>query len=456
MLGREAFQEIDYRQMFGPMAKWVAQIDRGRARSPSSSRAPSTSRPRAGRGPSCSRCPRTCSSRRPTSPTRRPYTPTPAASRRRRPRAAARRCSQARGAAARDRRRRAAGARQAHDDARRLVRGERAAGRRVVPLPGLRRQRLARLRRAPHARPGPAARARACATPTCSLVVGDRLGEITTAGYTLLDVPRPRQALVHVHPDPDELGARLPARARDRRRPRAVRGGAARRAAARRSALARRDGRRRAPTTSRTSRHTPAARRPRPGRGDGAPARAPARRRDHHERRRQLLGLGAPLLRVPHLPRRQLAPTSGSMGYGVPAAVAAKLVEPERDRRRVRRRRRLPDDRAGARDRGAVRAPRSSCSSSTTACTGRSACTRSATTRAASAAPTSSTRTSPRSRRPSAPTASGSSGRRTSPPRSSARSRPDGRPCSTSRVDPEAITPRQTLTEIREQALAKS
>ena len=28
MMGREAFQEIDYRQMFGPMAKWVEQIDR--------------------------------------------------------------------------------------------------------------------------------------------------------------------------------------------------------------------------------------------------------------------------------------------------------------------------------------------------------------------------------------------------------------------------------------------
>src|SRR4029079_3886297 len=26
---REAFQEIDYRRMFGPMAKWVGQIDRG-------------------------------------------------------------------------------------------------------------------------------------------------------------------------------------------------------------------------------------------------------------------------------------------------------------------------------------------------------------------------------------------------------------------------------------------
>jgi acetolactate synthase-1/2/3 large subunit len=25
---REAFQEVDYRRMFGPMAKWVAQIDR--------------------------------------------------------------------------------------------------------------------------------------------------------------------------------------------------------------------------------------------------------------------------------------------------------------------------------------------------------------------------------------------------------------------------------------------
>ena len=27
MMEREAFQEIDYRQMFGPMAKWVAQVD---------------------------------------------------------------------------------------------------------------------------------------------------------------------------------------------------------------------------------------------------------------------------------------------------------------------------------------------------------------------------------------------------------------------------------------------
>lgn len=38
------------------------------------------------------------------------------------------------------------------------------------------------------------------------LVVGARLGEMTTQGYTLVDVPRPRQKLVHVHPGAEELG----------------------------------------------------------------------------------------------------------------------------------------------------------------------------------------------------------------------------------------------------------
>jgi acetolactate synthase-1/2/3 large subunit len=38
------------------------------------------------------------------------------------------------------------------------------------------------------------------------LVIGERLGEMTTSGYTLLDVPVPRQALVHVHPGVEEIG----------------------------------------------------------------------------------------------------------------------------------------------------------------------------------------------------------------------------------------------------------
>jgi acetolactate synthase I/II/III large subunit len=37
------------------------------------------------------------------------------------------------------------------------------------------------------------------------LAVGARLGEMTTAGYTLLQVPRPRQKLVHIHASAEEL-----------------------------------------------------------------------------------------------------------------------------------------------------------------------------------------------------------------------------------------------------------
>ena len=38
------------------------------------------------------------------------------------------------------------------------------------------------------------------------IALGGRLGEVPTRRYTLLEVPRPRQTLVHAHPDPDELG----------------------------------------------------------------------------------------------------------------------------------------------------------------------------------------------------------------------------------------------------------
>ncbi|MBX3620265.1 MAG: thiamine pyrophosphate-binding protein, partial [Rhizobacter sp.] len=38
------------------------------------------------------------------------------------------------------------------------------------------------------------------------LAIGPRLGEMTTSGYTLLQPPRPVQKLVHVHAGPEELG----------------------------------------------------------------------------------------------------------------------------------------------------------------------------------------------------------------------------------------------------------
>jgi acetolactate synthase-1/2/3 large subunit len=38
------------------------------------------------------------------------------------------------------------------------------------------------------------------------IALGPRLGEMTTGGYTLLDVPTPLQPLVHIHPGAEELG----------------------------------------------------------------------------------------------------------------------------------------------------------------------------------------------------------------------------------------------------------
>ena len=38
------------------------------------------------------------------------------------------------------------------------------------------------------------------------LVIGARLGEITTDGFSLIDIPNPRQTLIHVHADAEELG----------------------------------------------------------------------------------------------------------------------------------------------------------------------------------------------------------------------------------------------------------
>ena len=38
------------------------------------------------------------------------------------------------------------------------------------------------------------------------MVIGDRLGEVTSLAYTLFDVPHPKQTLIHVHPGAEEIG----------------------------------------------------------------------------------------------------------------------------------------------------------------------------------------------------------------------------------------------------------
>ena len=40
----------------------------------------------------------------------------------------------------------------------------------------------------------------------CLLVIGARLGEMTTGGFSLIDIPNPAQRLIHVHPGVEELG----------------------------------------------------------------------------------------------------------------------------------------------------------------------------------------------------------------------------------------------------------
>ena len=38
------------------------------------------------------------------------------------------------------------------------------------------------------------------------VVLGARMGEMTTGGYDLLSIPKPAQTLIHIHQNPDEIG----------------------------------------------------------------------------------------------------------------------------------------------------------------------------------------------------------------------------------------------------------
>jgi acetolactate synthase-1/2/3 large subunit len=161
------------------------------------------------------------------------------------------------------------------------------------------------------------------------LLAGARMGEASSRNYTLLDVPTPKQTLVHVYPDPAELGRVYHA------------------------ALAINAS---APSFFATARALPVN------------AAASSWRAYSEKARADYLAWGSPppvqgpinlgeivVWLRDNLPedaivtngagnytvwvhryhryrrfRTQLAPTSGSMGYGLPAAVAASLAEPDR------------------------------------------------------------------------------------------------------------------------------
>ncbi len=162
------------------------------------------------------------------------------------------------------------------------------------------------------------------------LAVGARIGEITSQSYSLLGIPDPGKTLIHIHPSAEELG-------RVFRPTLAIQSGMPEFAAAA-AALEPLPAPRWAAWREAVRDEYEAGLLPSPAAGGGA------------------LDLGQVMVwlrqRLPddaivtsdagnfsgwpnrflqyRRPGRQLGPTSGAMGYGVPAAVAAKLVHPER------------------------------------------------------------------------------------------------------------------------------
>ena len=160
------------------------------------------------------------------------------------------------------------------------------------------------------------------------LAVGPRLGEMTTGGYSLFDIPVPKQRLVHVHPGAEELG-------RVYRAELAMNSGMPGFAAAAKAM---------APVTGRWDNWAGTAHdeylawtEPPETPGDVQMGEVIAWLRDELAADAMICnGAGNYTAWVHRFYRyrgyaTQLAPTSGSMGYGVPAAVAAKLRHPGRD-----------------------------------------------------------------------------------------------------------------------------
>src|SRR5690348_11204858 len=158
------------------------------------------------------------------------------------------------------------------------------------------------------------------------LVIGERLGEMTTSGYTLLDVPVAKQTLVHVHPDAGELGRVYQPAVAIAATPDAF------------IAAIDADASRSASRADATLAHADydAWRVPRAVPGDVDLWRI-VQWMDERLPQNAVLtnGAGNYTTWIHRLfryggGRRQLAPYAGAMGYGVPSAVAAKLIHPER------------------------------------------------------------------------------------------------------------------------------
>jgi len=327
-MDREAFQEIDYRRMYGQMAKWVAQIDRAERIPEYMARAfqvATSGRP----GPVVLALPEDMLVARAEVADTRRYQPTQAA-----PSAAQ------------------------IDQLRTLLTGakqpllllgggtwtdaacadvQRFAEANALPVACAFRFQDLLDNEHPHyvgdvgigINPKLAARVK---DADVLIAFGPRLGEMTTSGYSLLESPVPRQRLVHIHPDPDELGSVYQGELM-------IASGAPQ-AAAMLVAME--------PVDASAWRHTVEDAKAELRAWQACPpifkdGSAPL------DLWQMVQDLQAALPRDTIITngagnyatwahrfwrygamRTQLAPTSGAMGYGVPAGVAAKIVQPER------------------------------------------------------------------------------------------------------------------------------
>ena len=321
--GREAFQELDYRQVFGSLAKWVAQVDQVE-RIPElvarAFRTATSGRP----GPVVLALPEDVLADRSDVADANPYAPA-------QPAPGARELESLRVLLASARRPLAivGGQPWTAESGRRLAGWLEASS---VPVAAAWRCQdyvdndarcyaghlglgqdpalTARLRRA-----------------DALLVVGARLGDIETAGFSTVVPPGDGRSLIHVHPDPDELGRVYePALGVVASGPRFAE------ALVELEPVAR-------DTEDMDAAHdafraTLESRRL-PGSVEMGEVMAVLRERLAPD---AIVASGAGNFTVWahrfyvfHTHRTQLAPLSGAMGYGLPAAVAAKLVHPERE-----------------------------------------------------------------------------------------------------------------------------
>ena len=324
---REAFQEIDYRRMFGPLAKWVAQVDQVE-RIPElvarAFRVATSGRP----GPVVLALPEDVLADVADVPDASPYAPAQAAP----------------GTDELDARRATCSPRPSVRSRSSVASpGARLQG--TLSRPGARRAGSRSPRRG-------AARTTSTTRPRCYaghlgvgadpalrdrlrdadvlLVVGARLGDIETGGFATIVPPGVGRTLIHVHPDPDEIG-----RVYEPALGIVVLRAALRRGAPRGSSRSTRAG----AAARWTQRTAPGARRsrraPLPGAVEVTGVMSALRERLGPD---AILTSGAGNFTVwAHRfyvfrrYRTQLAPLSGAMGYGLPAAIAAKLVHPDRD-----------------------------------------------------------------------------------------------------------------------------